>query len=631
MNEPKGSALLIGCATEGLAGIEHDLESMERTLRPRGFAIQRISGPQATRAKILAAYRRLIDDVQPDQPVVIYFSGHGGRVEAPPPETPGPSLMDLQFIAPSDFGDSSPGDFRGITSVELSALLTRLTQRTRNVVVILDCCHAAHLFRDNEFRVKALSRREQYAVLRGHVQRLRDAGELPPGPPSVLSNRNAVRIVACAPEQLAFEYRGAEGRYVGVLTESLAIALGEVGDEQVNWTTVMERVRRRVQNTFPVQRPEVEGPTDRGLFTTEPLDTGPMPAVVALDSGRVRIPCAALLGVEVGDAFEITAPRRTDDASTDRVGTLRIDRVDSFGAEGVMAFAPDRTVIPPGARARRTIAAAPALPVLLPDNADPRAAALHAVIAATPALRPARPEEPWAAEVRISVDGELTVHDRIGQFPGEYRADAAGAAAIRRGLEALARTLTLRTLAGVSPWSLQAEIAIDWGTVCEGARVPLPVAGATVYSGDRVYLSVRNESANPVYVSLIDIGVSGRVTILTDDSPSGRRLGPQQEYVFGYDGLDGGLHGVPLIWPVGLDPAKARPETVLVLVSEAPQNVAVLSQSGVGRSEAAADPRSPLENLLRQVIGHREFLLPRPGERAVRYDAHTVDFQLSPR
>lgn len=200
-----GRALLIGCETDGLSGVDNDLELMEKALRPRGFAVRRISGPQATRDGILAAYGQLIDAVQPGEPAVVYYSGHGGRVEPPPPDTPGPALMDLQFIVPTDFRDSSPGDFRGITSVELSVLLMRLIARTVNATVILDCCHAAHLSRNPTLRVnvKALSRREQYEVLRGHIEKLRAQGRLPAGPLPPLGNRDAVRIVACAPEQSA--------------------------------------------------------------------------------------------------------------------------------------------------------------------------------------------------------------------------------------------------------------------------------------------------------------------------------------------------------------------------------------------------------------------------------------------
>ena len=627
-----GRALLIGCETGELAGVGHDLALMDRALRTRGFTVRPISGPEATRAGILTAYRQLIESAEPGEPAVVYYSGHGGRVQAPPPDTPGPSAMDLQFIVPADIGESSPGDFRGITSVELSTLLARLVERTGNATVILDCCHAAYLSRRNpdlSARVRAQAEPVRYELLRTHVEKLRASGELPAAPLPVLGNRQAVRIVACAAWQSAFEYLGEDDKPVGVLTESLALALTEADTERVSWATVMERVRRRVLTLFPSQRPEAEGASRRVLFETEPDDDGESFRTTELEDGRARIPCAALLGVQIGDTFEITAPAPSGAAREVQIGTVRVNRVSSFSADGPVRFEPGWSALPLGARARRTMAVAPAMPVALPGSQDPRAAVLRGAIDAAPQLRPAYPGEPCPAEVRIGDDGLLTIHDRYGRLSGAYPPDDFGAAAVCRGLDALARVLALRALAGGSSWSLNAAIAIEWGRVREGVpREPLPVSGATAHTGDRVYIDVENRSVDDVYLSLIDIGLSGRITILTDDAPSGRRLAPGQRYVLGYDALDGRLPGIPLSWPEGLDPALARPETVLLLVSEAPQDVSVLGQRGVRRDRRRADRDSPLAGLLSQAAGEREFILPHRDEPVVRYDARTIEFDL---
>lgn len=624
-----GHALLIGCGTGGLTGVDNDLNAMEKALLPRGFTITRITGPQATRAGILAAYRQLIDTVRPDEAAVVYYSGHGGRVQAPPPETPGPSLTDLQFLVPTDIDDPDREDFRGITSIELSELLRRLLERTENATVILDCCYSGRLSRTDGL-VKSRSEKERYETLRDHIEKLRAAGELPAGPLDPLGNTRAVRVVACAQEQLALEYQGVDGLPIGVLTESLAAALAEADTERVSWTSVMERIRRRVLHLNPFQRPEVEGPAQRFLFETELDDAHALATVTALPGGRARIPCAALLGVEAGDVFELTGPVPVGGGPAERIGELRIDRLGPFTADGPVAYEAGWTALPTGAKARRTVSVAPATPVGLPDPADPRAAALLDAVRAAPGLRPARPGEPWTADVRIEPNGALSIYDRVGKLPGEYAANAAGAEALCRSLEALGRALALRALTGETPWSLKADVAFEWGKVLQGARSPLSATGATVLVGDSVYLSVRNDSTEIVYVSLIDIGVSAQVTILTNDSPAGRRLEPGREYVFGYEGLDGRLDGVRLSWPERFDRLAPRPETVLLLVSDAPQDVSVLAQRGVGRSKPAADRSSPLVGLLQQATGRREFELPHSGDRIVRYDAHRVDFALDP-
>jgi hypothetical protein len=144
-------ALLIGSQIKGLTGVDNDITSMEVVLDRWGFACVRCEAASATRAGILDACERLIADAGPEDAVVVYYSGHGGYcrapVEAPPGERPDEAM---QFIVPWDIDDSVEGDFRGITSVELSVLFARLADRTRNVTVALDCCHSAHMARDDE-------------------------------------------------------------------------------------------------------------------------------------------------------------------------------------------------------------------------------------------------------------------------------------------------------------------------------------------------------------------------------------------------------------------------------------------------------------------------------------------------
>ena len=138
-----GTALLIGAAVDGLPGVANDVGAMSIALHARGLAVVRCVGENATRAGIIAAYERLIADTGAgDAAAVVYYSGHGGWARSP--DSGGgdlPAPRDLQFIVPTDYRASAPGEFRGITSVELSALLARLTGKTRNVTAMFDCCH----------------------------------------------------------------------------------------------------------------------------------------------------------------------------------------------------------------------------------------------------------------------------------------------------------------------------------------------------------------------------------------------------------------------------------------------------------------------------------------------------------
>ena len=77
-------ALLIGSQTYGLAGVNGDVALMAETLEARGFETEVRIDDDATRAGIIAAYERLIEETPSGStdPVVIYYSGHGGRTRS---------------------------------------------------------------------------------------------------------------------------------------------------------------------------------------------------------------------------------------------------------------------------------------------------------------------------------------------------------------------------------------------------------------------------------------------------------------------------------------------------------------------------------------------------------------------
>jgi hypothetical protein len=53
-----------------------------------------------------------------------------------------------KFIVPMDYNPCDRVDFRGNLQDEISALLRKLTDRTPNVTVIMDCCHAGRMARN---------------------------------------------------------------------------------------------------------------------------------------------------------------------------------------------------------------------------------------------------------------------------------------------------------------------------------------------------------------------------------------------------------------------------------------------------------------------------------------------------
>jgi hypothetical protein len=158
----------MGSPYGGLVGPKHDVEIMAQILERQGFVITTCFGKNATRDSIRTAWRALIDQTSSEDTVVIYYSGHGGLIESPQkiklgsqviepilPETP----WRYQFIVPVDFDKTTEKDFRGILDVEISYLLRDMTNKTRNVTTILDCCHAGQMSRHPKHGTEASPKR----------------------------------------------------------------------------------------------------------------------------------------------------------------------------------------------------------------------------------------------------------------------------------------------------------------------------------------------------------------------------------------------------------------------------------------------------------------------------------------
>ncbi len=620
-------ALLIGPRTGDLQGVGNDVEAMAAALRAWDFGITPCVGDDASRAGILAAYEQLIEQAQPDDAVVVFYSGHGGYCRPPEHERTASTPPRIQFIVPSDFDASQPGDFRGITDIELSALLARLTERTRNVTVVLDCCHAAHMSREAGRTVKALSVPASYALLSAHLDRLRrqapgfDRRWTPPG------NADAVRVVACAPEQSAYEYAVADGRSMGMLTEALTLALGEAreGGLTVSWATVLERVREQVLTIMPTQRPDVEGPARRLLFDrTETDAVATLP--VSVEGGRVRLGGAPLLSVRAGDEFVVMPPDSAGPDEGTKLGDVQIDRVDDSAAWGRFQPRQQETAVPLGARAHRTRMAAPALPVRVPGT-DPHSADLVRAMGTAALVRMAEPGEHAEIEVRIDGAGALTVYDRIGPLHAPRPADAPGIARIVQDLKRLAQAHLLRRLAEEPGSGLGGALEVEFGVVRDGGAQPA-LPNRPLYLDEPIYVRVRNGSPDAVYVSLLDIGVAARIELLDPSSPSGVRVEPGTEYVLGGDDRTGELPGATLAWPEGLDRDGPRPETIVVLATSEPVDVRVFEQDGLRGMPRSGG--SLLAGLLDQLSTGRgrDVVPPSPG--GPRFTVRTIDFELVP-
>ncbi|HWZ72685.1 MAG TPA: caspase family protein [Casimicrobiaceae bacterium] len=620
-------ALVIGSETYGLRGCNADAELIRELLAARGFEVTLRTDADASRAGILAGFEALIADTRCDDAALVYYSGHGGRVVRPDWQARKAAGLPVhyQFLVPFDMAQSAENDFRGLLAEELTALQWRLTDKFRsagkvpNVTLILDCCHAGYQARDLTLKAKGIGGAFPLRGIAQHLQTLHAATHSSDSD----TNPYAVRIAACEPEQSAFERESEPGRYRGVLTESLAGVLRDLGTRKLSWATIMHLVRRRVLALIPEQRPEVEGPASRIPFTVEEhRNFGALP--VSFHDGRSVIQAAPLLGVSLGDRFRLDSAEEPCTLGMAVVCAIEQDEaildVTLDSAAAALPSAVYAIPVETSAGKRRVAVAVP----------EPSGAALRELIAQSPRLT-VDSADPVFATIRAEDKG-LAVHDTVGaraRIVAEPD-DAAGRRRTLQLIELLAAAQRLRELAsGEEPFALVNPLQVTLAVGRAGMRQEQPLHGAHLTAGERVFLVLRNCSEGEVYIWVFDIGVSGRIALVTNQAPSGIRLGPRAtpedtRSIWGSE-------GAPLQWPadVGAGPADMpRLETFVIIVADRRQDLgALITPPGYRRSTE----RSPLDIVLEEVeSGRREV----PGEMAdgdaaLRYCVTRVEFFLT--
>jgi Caspase domain len=607
-------ALLIGSETFGLSGCNADVALMHHALVGRGFTeIEVLIDQGATREGIVAGYERLIAGSATRDTVVVYYSGHGGRVALPDWEARQAAGREafLQFVVPHDMALTTPEDFRGVLSLELSDLQSRLTGKTRNVTTILDCCHSGLMSRDAMLIPKALPRPLPYD---GALARL---AEIEARSPVRIGDGDldAVRVVACAPTQSAFEgpSRFRPGERHGLLTDALANLLLVTGGTQTTWQTIAERLRALVEGATLAQRPEVEGPSQRVPFSLDEHDwVGALTVRVA--DGALWLEGAELLGVSPGDEYLLFDGDGHElgraAAGPTICGRARLTPVDGEAWTALTA-APVRT--------------SSRLPVAIELGDLLRASMIAAVEASRSLL-----VSPTGAGIigSVKLDDGLIVSDSAGLalHRGPLEVGETGTRQAVALLEQLARAHRFRALrqaTGGSRLTQRVEVCIARHDD-DGTR-RLIRSGERLFVGDRLSLTVQNLGDAPLFYWLFDIGIASSIELVTQASPSGRELSSAGKP--GDIDTFGGPSGPGLVWSESLPADGGRQETFVVIVADRAQDLSSLRSRESPRDE----PRSRLQLELEQASdGVRNWPAEATPARLLSYRVDTWDVILEP-
>ncbi|MFE6158105.1 caspase family protein [Streptomyces sp. NPDC056486] len=616
-------ALLIGSQTGVLRGVHADVELMAGSLSSFGFETTCVMEGGATRQGIIEACRGLIEDTVSGDAAVVYYSGHGGRARNPLPDRDGPDW--LQFLCPTDIGSAPPGEFRGLLADELSLLQQQLSERTTNVTTIVDCCHAARMARDEGQVPKADPRVDAsiWEAAHGVWQAARAA---PNRLPAAESNPSVVRLVACAPEASAYEIDVPDiGGVHGLLTATLVRILRRPGSARLTWRGLIGMLRPAVLDVVPFQRPEVEGPADRRLFDGfEERATGVLPVLVG--RGAAFLEGAELFGIGIGDTYAVVA---ADGDATAPLATAVVDQV-AAGRARLRLDASSLAALPAGAEAHPLEVGLARRPVAVrPPNHVARDTVAEA-LGSSPHLRVVESEGPTMATVAL--DDGLCLLDAQGEplWAGPRPVTDAAVDRLGADLRQLARAAHLRALAsGSGTDSLPDDVTFTYARLmADGGEERLDPSGEHLFSGDEVVVRIHNQGTRHRYVSAFDIGLLGAISPLTTTEPSGVGVAPGATYeLFRLPGTHQ-LAGVQLFWPNDLHRGTPRPESFVCVVTDRPQDLSRLAQSGIGQRGAGG---SALQRLLDDlVVGVRDARPADSGQARVRYRVTRFDFHLHP-
>ncbi|MGO8673129.1 MAG: caspase domain-containing protein [Capsulimonadaceae bacterium] len=273
---------------------------------------------QTTRASILAALQRLIDDTKPGDVVFIHYSGHGSQV---PDDTKSTGLEET--IVPADYRDDQTNE---ITGHEIRAILAQLAlKHPAQITVVVDACHSGG---DARSAVPSVCRGEGYDDFRAWYEGA--YGKEPPAAvphpgltakaEDAVENGPWVMLSACDDAETAWETvvdGVAQGRFTYCLTRVLAHAT-----PTTSYGQIFDEVRSMFQAKFSDQTPQLDG--DRDLMVLGGQAAPPTNQVVVspITNQTLSLSAGKIVGVTVGSKYDII------DSTGKTVGSATVTHVD---------------------------------------------------------------------------------------------------------------------------------------------------------------------------------------------------------------------------------------------------------------------------------------------------------------
>ena len=576
-----------------LAGCVNDATLVRQILSERfGFAAERIQSlhdEQASRSAILAAMERLVEQVGTDDTVHIHFSGHGSRrTAAGSDESSGKDST----LMPSDSG-RSPHPNLDIVDDEIGEWLARLAQRTRAISLLIDCCHSGTITRDPfGSRIRAAPDDPRSLVEMGLAESPGSARRGSGGNPALswaaLSDAWVV-MSGCRDTEYAHEFserRGAEVIRHGALTHFFMGAL-LAAPTTASFRDLFEIAQRQVSARFPSQHPQIEGARDRVLFATDERVPLRYVSLISEQDGTVTLAGGAAHGLHPGARWAVYPPGTRDTTSETALAELEISEVGVLSSKAARKGSG-----PPLPLAARCVELRPGtgqfrLGVDLSSLPDADRQQLSAAVDASPLLRAAPAEEasfairraPAAQDTQAEV---WSVRDSAGSLsvPDTPCDEDDAVGRLIGNLETWARYRNALTLDNPASrirvsFRLLREVDGAWQPMTDGDRLQ---------AGDSVAFELVNHEDRPLFVSVLDFGLTGRIQLLYPPNSSSEPIAAGRTLRVGCD-----RRRIRLGLPAGFAADSGR-ETFKAMVTLDETDFSWLQQGGTRSLGMAAGP-----------------------------------------
>jgi len=526
-----------------LSGCVNDVQVMRQVLTESfafpGDHITLLADGQATREGILGAMKEMVARVGNDDIVVFHYSGHGSQMT----DREGDEADGLdETILPYDTGRGEAPN-RDITDDEIYLWLRDLTAKTSSVTLIFDCCHSGTITRDS-FGTE----------IRWIEPDLRPADQLPASPiplevrslldtsrdlgPSgwlPLGERYAL-IAGCGDEERSYEMEEPAGVRHGALTYFLTQELRKV-ESGATYRDVFEVAAPLVTSRFPNQHPQLEGARDLEIFGVRRIAPMIFVPVRERQGDRVILGAGGACGLREGSQWAVYgAGTKMIKPEEEPLGVVSITSVRAVTSDGILMRETTPEAVAAGTRAVEVNRALETrLPVQVEtfSRSGKDVQSLREDLDSYPLLRWAERGEYAMACVYLLPRG--TLRERQGAVPmlgdltdetwaviGEngdlmmpvhLRSEAGVVRTLLDNLDKAARyrlVLDLRNETSRLSGMVNVEL-MRW----TGSWLEEPEAGSDgrplFFEGDNLALKIENRSALPLFIYVLDLGLTGRI------------------------------------------------------------------------------------------------------------------------